>query len=140
MSPTIRVLSRERAAAAGFATFNRCDHVCIDLPPGMTSVSLRSADGKLISMCLLPTGKDEARAECLDIGFENAPVPKVPGPNRDGTQLNRLHVLGFTPGPACIEIDRRRNTTPITLLTILLSDQHYGKRDPNCGTAAEDGQ
>ena len=61
MNPTIRVLSREDAAAAGFATFNRCDHVCIDLPPGMTSISLRSADGKLVSMCLLPSGSDEAR-------------------------------------------------------------------------------
>lgn len=67
MSATVRGLSPEDAAAAGFATFNRCDHVCIDLPPGMTSVSLRTVDGKLVSLCLLPTGEGDRQAECLDI-------------------------------------------------------------------------
>ena len=67
-------------------------------------------------------------------------MPKIQAPNRDGTQLNRLHVLGFTPGPACIEIDTRKIAKPITLLTVLLSDRHYGKRDPKCETAGEGGQ
>lgn len=118
-------LPPEQVEAAGFAEFNRCPHLCVEVPDGTCTISARTSDGHLVTFCFLPThGPMHASpAGCVDIQFHNSAAPRIKGVNQDTRPVQ--HIVGFTPG--AINWDTRHMQRPTTLLTVLLHDSYYRK-------------
>lgn len=60
----------EEAKAAGFATFNSCEHFCIALEEGWSTISVKTPDGKLVTFAFVPT-PDGKSHQCVDIAYHN---------------------------------------------------------------------
>lgn len=118
----MKTLTPEEAVAAGFAEFNGCPHLCIDVPDGGFTISARTSDGKRVTFCFVPY-RDDAPAGCVDVQYHDAPVPKVPNGRY---QLPVMHSVGFAVGSDTW--DTRKHDRPTTLLTVLLDDKHYKGR------------
>lgn len=57
----------------GFATYNNCPHLCVDVPNGEFTISCRTQEGKQITFAFLayrPLGP----AQCVDIQRHNTPL------------------------------------------------------------------
>lgn len=56
----------EGAEATGFATFNNVPHICIDVPDGNHTITLKTSEGKLLTVALLPYETGGA-PQCVDV-------------------------------------------------------------------------
>ena len=66
------------AEAEGFATFNEGPHLCVDVPDGMFTISARTSDGKMVTMCFV-CYKDGGTAQCVDIKRHDGPTTPFNG-------------------------------------------------------------
>lgn len=113
------VLSPEGATQAGYASFNDCPHLAVEVPDGYFTITARTTNGKRITFAFLPHGENEP-ADCVDISYHDAPLPPMMN-NKEACPV--MHAIGFTVGYNTF--DTRKPKAPTTLITVLLADQHY---------------
>lgn len=106
---------KKSADANGFATFNSCPHMCIDVPDGMRTITCRTSDGEKVTFCFIPY-RDGGVADCIDIYQHTSKVPAIaPNINEGATAMNvRVFSGGGTPfasGP---------DAPPVTLMCLIL--------------------
>ena len=63
-SAKITIQSPLEATREGFGSFNTGQHICIDLPEGETTISVRTSFGKKITFAFVQYGES---AGCVDI-------------------------------------------------------------------------
>jgi hypothetical protein len=66
-----KTLSMEEAKAEGFADFNDNPHLCVELPDGQTTISVRTSEGKRLTIAFLPYIHGKA-AQCADVCFHDS--------------------------------------------------------------------
>lgn len=62
----MKTYTPQEAKAKGFATFNDAPHHCIDVADGVSTISLRTSEGKLITVSLLPYNTG-GPPQCADV-------------------------------------------------------------------------
>ena len=82
------------AAYKGFETFNSCKHTFVELTDERETISIKTASGKLITVCVM-----EGVAQCMDV--------KVYG-------KEKFEIMGFDSGTTPVP------STPVTLMTAFL--------------------
>lgn len=60
----------EQAQEAGFATFNNQPHLCIDIPDGSHTITVRTSEGKKVTFAFQSYTEGGA-PQCVDIVREN---------------------------------------------------------------------
>lgn len=103
----------KQAARNGFATFNDCPHMCIDVPDGMQTITCRTSDGEQVTFCFIPyrTGRV---ADCIDIYQHTSKVPAIaPNINEGATAMD---VRVFSGGSTLL----RDDAPPVTLMSLIL--------------------
>jgi len=107
----IQVMETKQAAIdAGFAGFNTCKHVCVDLPQDYTTISVRSPDGGLMTISFVPRPADRG------IGHQVADVVYHSGKkNENGYPIQRAALLGAGPTIARSMPDDKIPTTVVTV-------------------------
>jgi hypothetical protein len=68
------------ALAAGFASFNNVPHLCVQLPDGHQTISVRTSDGKRITFAFLATAAAGGAADWVDIVYHDSGSTR-PSPN-----------------------------------------------------------
>jgi hypothetical protein len=64
--------SEVTALAAGFASFNDVPHLCVQLPDGRHTISVRTSDGRRITFAFLPMAAAGGAADCVDIVYHDS--------------------------------------------------------------------
>lgn len=129
------------ARESGFATFNEVPHVCIDLPDGITTISVRTSDGRRATFCFLPY-KDGGAPECCDIAYHDNGTTRVTssgvtvptfdfvafGPANQGKDIDTRSLRkepGDKPGIVCLLMETQATKARNNLAKI--NDSHHGK-------------
>lgn len=102
--------SSDEAKAAGFAGFNRNNHICIELPDEAATISVKTADGQKITFAFVKR-HDGVGNQCVDIQHHGAVK------NEDGTPLQKA--IAFGQGPTIFRTDYK-DEPPCTLLGVML--------------------
>jgi hypothetical protein len=66
-------VSEAIALAAGFASVNNVPHLCVELPDGHNTISVRTSDGKRITFAFIVTSwPPGGPADCVDIVYHDS--------------------------------------------------------------------
>jgi len=88
-----QVLPFELVEQAGYARFNQCDHLCVDLPDGNQTITVRTSEGKKVTMAFLPY-KTGGPAQCVDVAYAS----KGTSINNGGREVETFDTVVFTVG------------------------------------------
>lgn len=109
----MKTLSKEEAKQQGYATFNRGPHICIDVPDGQQTISVRTSNGKLVTFDFIPY-KEGGPANCIDIVQHDTGTVTSNG-GRNDIPVQRVLCLGA--GPTWFRSEAGK---PVTVVAILL--------------------
>ena len=70
MNTSIHKSTSPELANQGFAKFNSGDHLCVEMPQGHNTISVKTADGKLLTFAFLPD--EDGKTHCVDIMHHTA--------------------------------------------------------------------
>lgn len=98
----------------GYAKFNGGPHLCLDVPDGHYTISVRTSEGHLITFAFVPY-KENGPAQCVDVQHHNTGVTKMNGDFPCPVQK----VICFTPGNDVFR-SKRDDKKPTTLVTFIL--------------------
>ena len=116
-SPKIRtqVVKPGTAREIGFGSFNFGDHLCVDVPDGHSTISVKLSDGRQITFAFVPY-QEGGVPKCVDIRDLGDPI----GTALTGTEHYRQNVIGFSGARnAFVSVDEKR---PCTLLSLLFKE------------------
>jgi hypothetical protein len=89
------LLSVNDAKKKGFATYNGCQHLCLEIPDGMTTISARTSEGKKITFSFLPY-KTDGPPQCVDIEHQTTTTFRTEASlNGHPWKLNNQSVILF---------------------------------------------
>lgn len=109
-------LKEAEAKADGYATFNPCPTVAIEVPDGQTTFSFRTSEGKRLTVCFLPYMSGGA-PQCVDIAYHDSGVNVM---TKSKEPMPGMHVILWT-GER--EHDTRQHK-PVAFQTILMDDSY----------------
>lgn len=110
-----------RMTRQGYAEFNRCNHVAIDVPDGQTTYSFRTSEGKRLTFCFLPYIK-EGPPQCVDVAYHDSGVDVM---TKSGEPMPAMHAILWTGGR---EHDTRQSA-PVAFATLLIEDRSYQQKE-----------
>jgi hypothetical protein len=67
----IETYTEDGAKAAGYATFNRNDTLCVDVPDGGFTISAKTSEGKRITFSFQPY-RNGGPAQCVDVCYHDS--------------------------------------------------------------------
>lgn len=117
-SLTLRSVTRETAAAAGYAVFNNGPHVCVDVPDGHSTITCRTSAGELVTFAFVPYAANSPPA-CVDVHHKTAQRTYA----QAGDELPAMNVICFSGGRDAyrsVEFPGHPPAVPTTLVGILL--------------------
>jgi hypothetical protein len=111
----IRVRRRDSAKVekAGYAKFNNCPHLCVDIPDGHSTITCRTVDGRRITFAFCPY-HDRGPPQCVDVQAHQGQEIR-----RDEDVFYAQRLIGFRLGGG----DTFRTDTaevPTVLATVLI--------------------
>jgi hypothetical protein len=100
----------------GYARFNDGYHLCVDVPDGSSTISVRTSEGKQITFAFMPYSKDGA-PQCVDIQHHHDGDHTMNGDTRCSHQDVRV----FTPGGHVYSYSPSKpdGKQPATLTTVI---------------------
>lgn len=115
-----RLLPDEKQAEdAGFASFNRCPHIAVEIPDGMTTITCRTSQGQKVTFSFIPY-KEGGPPQCVDIMHHNGPTCPL-----DGRDMTIQRIIAF--GKGCDIFRANPQATErkeaVTLTTLIISPQ-----------------
>jgi hypothetical protein len=120
--------TEEEAQAAGYATFNHCTHYAIDVPDGISTVTLKTSEGKRLTIALLPYNHGAA-PQCADISYHDSGVEVMTKSREPSPGMHAILWTGER------EHDTRRDAKPFAFLTVLMDDCYADKKEDEAGAA-----
>lgn len=116
------MVTPREANARGFAAFNECETVCIDVPDGQTTFSFKTSDGRCLTACFLP-GREGMPPSFVDVAYHGQ--LDVPRDNHDERGSCAFEAISFgqrarSPG---IQWDTREQDNPSSIVCILMEPQ-----------------
>lgn len=118
----MKTLECDAAQAAGYAVFNDCPHLCIDMPDGMRTISCRMSDGEQVTFCFVPY-REGGAADCIDIYQHTSKVPAIGRNINEGSTAMNVRV--FSGGSTLLTDDER----PVTLMCLILKPDSTSEED-----------
>lgn len=124
------IVSAAEAEKLGFAQFNGCPHLVVDVPNNWFTISARTSEGRKITFAFVPY-KDDGAAQCVDVQRHDSPLKIKWGDDALDTQS----VIGFGPSGHVGDI-HIKPTDGYSLFTFLIgseTDDRYtevGTMDP----------
>src|SRR3954468_10416567 len=107
------------AEAAGFAPFNRCPTLCVDVPDGGFTISAKTSQGKRVTFYFGPYATGGA-PQFIDVQYHDDPAPKW---DNNGTPIPTFDVLAFTRGTTGYDSRKRDDDAKRpTLVCLLMED------------------
>jgi hypothetical protein len=106
-----KVLPVKKVEEAGFAKFNGGPHLCVDVPDGHYTISVKTSEGRKITFAFCPYKKD-GPAQCVDIQQHDTGKAA-----ENGSPVQK--VICFTPGNNTFR-SGWADEKPTTLVTVLL--------------------
>lgn len=109
------VLPAEVAESKGFKKFNPGNHLCVDLPQGHSTISVKLPNGRRISMAFVPYSDENLG--CMDIEYESPDkLPEEFG--NKGQDYFAQRIIGFSHGRNSFRtsVDDEKPTHLFTLL------------------------
>lgn len=113
-------MTAAEAVAAGYAEFNGGDHYAFDVPDGMSTVTLRTSEGKRVTLAFMPYQSGGA-PQCVDICYhDNGTTHKA----KNGQQMPDFHVLHWSnvgqPKDGMVIDTRHKDAKPVHFITVLM--------------------
>lgn len=65
-----KLLTADETIAEGYAKFNRCNHLCVDLPDEQFTISARTPDGRRVTFGF--NYYEDKTKGCVDISFHDS--------------------------------------------------------------------
>ncbi len=114
-SPKIRSqrLSSANAESGGYALWNDCDHLCVDVPDGVSTISCRLSNGRTMTFGFVPYELNGV-PQCVDIRDLGDPLNDK---MRTGSDQYRQNLIGFSGGGTAFRTSKLEKLT--TLVTLL---------------------
>lgn len=109
----MNVVDREEAQEQGFATFNGCKHLLVDVPEGAFTITCRSGK-KLATFCFLPNVAPKSGHQCVHIVHHTGKIGK------DGVPYQQASFYGQGPTNAAVTY---KDETPTTVVSLSLKDE-----------------
>ena len=110
---TIKSMGREQADEAGYATFNRGEHICVSLARGHVTLTVVTPDSQHITIAFVPTPNGDAY-RCCDIQHHTSER------NDHGTPIQSGIAFGQGPTVARWGVE---SDPQCTLVTVLLQGE-----------------
>lgn len=107
-----------RVQALGFAKFNRCPHLCLEIPDGGLTVSCRTSEGHTVTFAFCPY-KSGGPPQCVDIQRHDA-AETVPNGDR-AVPVQRVICRGI--GPVRYVSPDGQPDKAVTLTVLLLTNR-----------------
>jgi len=90
---TTLATSPAEATAQGFAEFNTCPHLCVNVPDSTFPISVKTSEGKRVTFSFLPY-KTGGAPQCVDVCFHDNGTTS----HRHGKDVPTFDVLAFGKG------------------------------------------
>ena len=117
-----QLLPHNQVEAAGFAKFNDGQHLCVEVPDGRSTISVKLSDGRQITFAFCPYEKD-GRPQCIDI-HDNGGKP-LPNFVNKGQTLYQQQFIAFSgAGPDAFRT-KADDARPTTLIALLLHEPKW---------------
>jgi hypothetical protein len=100
----------KEAQEAGFATFNDQPHLCIDIPDGSHTITVRTSEGKTVTFAFQSYTKDGA-PQCIDIAREDQTAGVW---DNGGESIGRMRAFNWEDG-------QRKVASP-NMVTVLMDE------------------
>lgn len=110
----IKLLTPDEAKKNGFGQFNSGTHICVDLPDGKHTISVRTSEGRLITFAFCPFG-DNTPPQCVDIQHHTSGKTASNGASDFPVQ----QVTCWTPGQP-VFVGKYDDPKPISLVVVNL--------------------
>lgn len=127
MSPTHPISSNAAALfdgileGAGFAQFNRCDTLCVDVPNGGFTISAKTSQGKRVTFYFGPY-KTSGPPQCVDIAYHDSGLFQMNGGSKVPLFDTICMNVGGTPFDSRASEQRGRAANPVSVACILIED------------------
>ena len=111
-----QLLPADQVESAGFARFNGGNHLCVDVPDGSSTISVKLSDGRQITFAFCPYRKDGV-PKCIDIhDMGGKQLPDFVNKGQTHYQQQLIAFSGAGPDAFRTKADDERPTTLIALL------------------------
>lgn len=103
-------MTRDEALEKGYATFNGGPHLCVDVPEGHCTVTVKTPDGGKVTMAFLPRidGSQSGHSSVDIVSHEN---PKT----KNGHPKQSALLLGEGPTNGSVDFEDEEPTTIVVL-------------------------
>ncbi len=108
-----QVLSPQNAESGEYALWNDCDHLCVDVPDGVSTISCKLSDGRTMTFGFQPYELNGV-PKCVDIRDLGDPLSYRMG---TGSDQYRQNLIGFSGGGTAFRTAKLEKLT--TLVTLL---------------------
>lgn len=108
-----KILAPVDAEMAGYARFNAGPHLCVDVPKGHSTISVRTPEGRLVTFGFCPYQKG-GPPQCVDVQHHTSNKAKMNGDTACPVQK----LICFTVGQDTFraEYDDEKPTTLVSLI------------------------
>lgn len=115
-----QLIHHSRVEDAGFARFNQGQHLCVDIPDGHFTISVKTSEGRQITFAFVPY-KEGKPARCIDIHDNGG---KQIGPDQanisEGQDAQAQALICFSGGGPDPFKSTYEDKKAVTLTTLLL--------------------
>ena len=108
-----QTLSPKNAESGNYALWNDCDHLCVDVPDGVSTISCKLSDGRQITFGFTPYELNGI-PKCVDIRDLGDPLNDK---MKTGSDQYRQNLIGFSGGGTAFRTSKLEKLT--TLVTLL---------------------
>ena len=108
-----QVFSPAGTESGGYALWNDCDHLCVDVPDGVSTISCKLSDGRQITFGFTPYELNGI-PKCVDIRDLGDPLNDK---MKTGSDQYRQNLIGFSGGGTAFRTSKLEKLT--TLVTLL---------------------
>ncbi len=109
-----KVLPAKKVVENGFAKFNGGPHLCVDVPDGHYTISVKTSEGRKITFAFCPY-EENGPAQCVDVQQHETGKSVMNGDRECAVQK----VICFTPGRDTFR-SSWADEKPTTLMTVIL--------------------
>lgn len=116
------MVAATEATQKGYAGFNDCETVCIDVPDGQTTFSFKTSDGRCLTACFLPSRPGQSPA-FVDIAYHGNLGFQRDNHDERGSCAFEAIAFGKRKRSPGIQWDTREQDFPSSIVCVLMEPQ-----------------
>jgi len=108
------------AVAAGYAEFNVCPHLAVDIPNEVFTITAKTSEGRRITFSFLPY-KNGGAPRCVDIQYHDGGTSHF----KNGADIPDFDaiLIGATKGKDIIQHDTRKEPFRTSIVCVLMDKE-----------------